>query len=403
MSSMNVIPAPRPRLVQRVMAPPDMPEADPNIAPPEYLGPRDEPTQPLTTRELMLRGLESGASGQPPNLPTTPGENAPQPGYSGKQRLLEAIMGGAGGAVRGMTQPQPTYFTGKEWAESPEYKRAGQEELMQHQEKLEGMRESTQERLADARLAEMMQLGRMRDTGATQRAELGQSGAMQRAELGQSGAMARAQLAQTSQDRRLGQTLSSRAGIEASKEQSAWDRLQSNIAARRAISDAQIASRADIARLHASGMGNLSPVERRMRDMAITTIPHLQQALQETQRVASDLGPLVGRWNDFWTRGVGAPNAEFAHYMDEMTYLESAITLAHSQGRVSNLIYEQFQKMFAAGKQSPENMMQALQVSIDWMNSYANFGTPQMGQGQGGHAPSPNSPTPNPDRTIILH
>jgi hypothetical protein len=138
----------------------------------------------------------------------------------------------------------------------------------------------------------------------------------------------------------------------------------------------------------------LGPVEQRTKDFAITTIPQINQLLQETDDIAGQLGPAAGRWNDFMTGKVGAPNPQFAHYIDEFRFLDSAITMAHSQGRISNVIFQQFKDMFATGYQSPENMKQALDVAREWMAAYATLGTPAFGQ----QTPGGFNPNPQPQR-----
>ncbi len=139
----------------------------------------------------------------------------------------------------------------------------------------------------------------------------------------------------------------------------------------------------------AAGAGGtkVTPRIQAMADMSRATLPRIDSLMGETQAVQDMLGPALGRWNDFWTGKVGAPNPRFAHYMDEMAFLESAITLAHSQGRVSNLIFEQFKKVFNSGKQAPENMMEALKVAKEWLSGYAEMApsgipnTPSGGKG----------------------
>jgi hypothetical protein len=138
-----------------------------------------------------------------------------------------------------------------------------------------------------------------------------------------------------------------------------------------------------------SGNARMSPVTQRMVDLSKTTLPQVDKIMDETTKVAAQLGPATGRWNEFMTGKVGAPNPEFAHYKDEVDFLDSAITLAHSQGRVSNAIYQTFKQMFDTGKQSPENMIEALKVAKEWLTNYANMGQP------GGASATPSS-TPVP-------
>ena len=130
----------------------------------------------------------------------------------------------------------------------------------------------------------------------------------------------------------------------------------------------------------------LTNTMKTMKQQAISTLPGIDRALQETQDVSGKLGPVEGRWNDFWQGKVGADDPQFSHYKDEIGMVSSAVTLAHARGRMSNELFEHFQQMFDAGKQSPGNMTQALNVAKEWLTEYANMG----------NAPAPNDKTLTP-------
>lgn len=96
----------------------------------------------------------------------------------------------------------------------------------------------------------------------------------------------------------------------------------------------------------------------------VTQVPRLKQ---EITRLQDQLGPGIGRWNDFWQGKVGAPNPEFATIKDDMEYLSSAVALAHAYGRLPTSISDKFDQMYNAGKQDPANMQAALDVAMEWM------------------------------------
>lgn len=118
----------------------------------------------------------------------------------------------------------------------------------------------------------------------------------------------------------------------------------------------------------------LTNTMKTMKQQAQSTLPGIDRALDETKQVSDRLGPVAGRWNDFWQGKVGASDPQFAHYKDEIGLVSSAVTLAHARGRMSGELYQHFQQMFDAGKQSPENMTQALNVAKEWLTDYANMG-----------------------------
>lgn len=127
----------------------------------------------------------------------------------------------------------------------------------------------------------------------------------------------------------------------------------------------------------------LTNAMKTQKQQAQATLPEIEKAQDETEKVAGLLGPVQGRWNDFMQGKVGAPSPEFAHYADEIGMISTAVTLAHARGRMSNELFEHFQKMFDAGKQSPENMIQALNVAHEWLSGYANMGEPGSTVGGG--------------------
>ena len=147
----------------------------------------------------------------------------------------------------------------------------------------------------------------------------------------------------------------------------------------------------EAARIRAASADNpnkLTNTMKTMKQQAQATLPGIDRALDETEKVANLLGPGEGRWNDFWTGKVGSGEPVYKHYKDEIGMVQSAVTLAHARGRMSNELFEHFEKMFDAGKQNAENMIQALNVAHEWLSDYAT-----MGDGPGGGA-YPAKPKP---------
>jgi hypothetical protein len=174
------------------------------------------------------------------------------------------------------------------------------------------------------------------------------------------------------------------------------------IAGQNNLTRTQVAQRANetrrmIAQEHEAGANSraaltndpdkLTNTMKTMKQQAQATLPQIDKAIDETNQVADLLGPAAGRWNDFIQGKVGAPDPRFAHYADEIHMVSTAVTLAHARGRMSNELYESFQKMFDAGKQSPENMIQALDVAKEWLGGYASIG--EKGSPVGGEGGTP--------------
>jgi hypothetical protein len=103
-------------------------------------------------------------------------------------------------------------------------------------------------------------------------------------------------------------------------------------------------------------------LEQRMGKMAEYSVKLIDDAEKDIQNARDQLGPGPGRWNEFTTGKLGIKNTSWVKIDEDLTFVSGALTLAHSQGRVSNLILESFNKLLDAGKQDPDNLLQALEV-----------------------------------------
>lgn len=175
-----------------------------------------------------------------------------------------------------------------------------------------------------------------------------------------------------------------------------------DIAADREASQERIAKGHDlvsteVARIRAASANDpnkLTNTMKTMKQQAAVTLPKIQQTIDQTEEVANLLGPGEGRWNDFMQGKIGVKDPAFAHYKDQTEFVASAVALAHARGRMSGELYDHFLKMFDAGKQSPENMIAALQVAQDWLGDYAKMGEPGTSTGPPAAPPSGGSAPP---------
>jgi hypothetical protein len=174
------------------------------------------------------------------------------------------------------------------------------------------------------------------------------------------------------------------AGLETQKEAGAVDLEKLKQQGRMAVTEARGALQKDTAAIRksvAADPNKLSPQMTAMKQTAQSLLPEIERIEPQIDKLAAQLGPGAGRWNDFWTGKIGAPNPEFATLRDELGFLETGVALAHARGRMSNIVFEHFQKMFDAGKQSPENLKAALKVAHQWMSDYSKMGTPEAPTG----------------------
>lgn len=173
--------------------------------------------------------------------------------------------------------------------------------------------------------------------------------------------------------------------VATGKNKTAEDITKERTASAERIATGRNLANKEIATIRAS-MANdpnkLTNTMKTMKQQAQATLPQIDKALDETEKVAGLLGPTEGRWNDFWQGKVGVSDPAYAHYKDEIGMVSTAVTLAHARGRMSNELFEHFQQMFDAGKQSPENMIQALNVAHEWLDGYAKMGDEAQPQTQ---------------------
>ena len=103
-------------------------------------------------------------------------------------------------------------------------------------------------------------------------------------------------------------------------------------------------------------------LEERMAKMADYTTGLINDAETMVKDAQNQLGPVGGRWNDFVTGKVGLKNVDYASIKAQMTFVASAMTLAHSQGRVSTKIFDEFSNLYNNMDQDPANVLAALDI-----------------------------------------
>jgi hypothetical protein len=120
------------------------------------------------------------------------------------------------------------------------------------------------------------------------------------------------------------------------------------------------------------------------------------KVLDLAQRVKADistqvdnLGPAAGRWNEFWTEKVGAPNPGFKKLQTDVGLLSTLLMRMHVGARGGVEIMNHFKDMFNNGKQSAENMNAAVDAVIEYAQ-HTSQSVVNPGQPVGNNAPSSN-------------
>lgn len=236
-------------------------------------------------------------------------------------------------------------------------------------------------------------------TGHTLQVPAKDAAAVYRQIIGQEGAGQRTQGTNQTRENIAGGAQQTQKDIDNANNLRAVDLQRMRTASAERIAQGKNLTSTEVARIHAAAVNDpnkLTNTMKTMKQQAQSTLPFIDKAMDETEKVAQLLGPGEGRWNDFMQGKIGVSDPAFAHYKDEIGMVSTAVTLAHARGRMSNELFEHFQQMFDAGKQAPENMIAALQVAQEWLGEYAKMGDPGSPQNPGTGAPgAPSNTTPH--------
>ncbi len=99
---------------------------------------------------------------------------------------------------------------------------------------------------------------------------------------------------------------------------------------------------------------------RVMQQSAPSVLSLAKAVRNDIDRQVNALGPAASRWNEFWSGTVGAPNPAFRKLMTDVGLLTTRLMKMHVGARGGVEIMKHFENMINAGKQSPENMKEAL-------------------------------------------
>lgn len=113
----------------------------------------------------------------------------------------------------------------------------------------------------------------------------------------------------------------------------------------------------------ASGASSLNiptSTTRTMAETAPKVVDLVDRSLTSIDRQIASLGPAAGRWSEFWTGKVGAPNPQFAELRTNVGLLQTLLMRMHVGARGGQQLLSHFKDLIDAGKQSPENLRAAL-------------------------------------------
>lgn len=133
----------------------------------------------------------------------------------------------------------------------------------------------------------------------------------------------------------------------------------------------QAAAFAQQEHMHEEHQNDLTSSTRSMIESApgVLKLSARVRALVESQK--SSLGPEAGRWNEFMAGKVGAPNAEFTKLRTDVGLLTTKLMRMHVGARGGEQMMEHFKELIDSGKQSPENLIAALDEIDDYAKETA--------------------------------
>jgi len=133
-----------------------------------------------------------------------------------------------------------------------------------------------------------------------------------------------------------------------------------------------------------NAMNTPTTQQRTAAGRAETVVAMAPEVMSRIDSMASKLGPVEGRWNEFMQGKLGSDDPDFAALRSDLLMMSSAVALAHAQGRLPENLREEFDHAINAPKQTPQNLKATIQTMIPWLKQVQNQGQ----RGTGGSAPA---------------
>jgi hypothetical protein len=126
---------------------------------------------------------------------------------------------------------------------------------------------------------------------------------------------------------------------------------------------------------------NITSATRTMIESApaVMELSSRVRALVNAQK--DSLGPAASRWADFMSRKVGAPNPEFTKLITDTDLLSTRLMRMHMGARGGEHMMEHFKNLIDTSKQSPENLLAALDEIDQYAKEVAAEGKPSKAGG----------------------
>jgi hypothetical protein len=123
--------------------------------------------------------------------------------------------------------------------------------------------------------------------------------------------------------------------------------------------------------------------------MAQTIQPMIPQIQSEVQKLAQEIGPGAGRWNNYWVNKGGINDPAFAGLNQDLQLFATALGKAHFGASMPEGFVNDMMRDFGTA-QSPEDLQARLEHAEGWINGYAA----RVGGGNPKTPPANNSTKP---------
>jgi hypothetical protein len=133
-----------------------------------------------------------------------------------------------------------------------------------------------------------------------------------------------------------------------------------------------------------AGAGKPTVQTQNMAEMAKTVLPQMQRIDGEVDRLADQVGPAVGRWNELMVNKGGTDFPEFSGLDTDLDLLASAIVRTHFGARGGQQYRQELRKQFGEA-QSPEDLKGRIAAARTWLQGYADMANPQQPAAAGGN------------------
>lgn len=157
--------------------------------------------------------------------------------------------------------------------------------------------------------------------------------------------------------------------------------LDANFDQKTALMDEKLKRQKALKQTAGSGVGKdgLPKLTASTKTM-VEAAPHVIELAERVEQLVKEqqatLGPAASRWQEYMAGTVGAPNPEFTKLRTDVGLLTTLLMRMHVGARGGEYIMKEFKDLMDSGRQSPENLLSALEEVRKYASDVQNTGKP---------------------------